>query len=230
MWIDLNADVAESEGDAALLDVITSASVCCGAYGGSEDLMRATCQAAVERGVAIGAQIGYEDRDNFGRAPMDPPTATLIQSLRRQVDLLVQIADESGARVRYVKPHGALYNAIVTDERQASAVIEAALPYGLPLLGLPQAVSLQLAAAAGLPTVTEGFADRGYRPDGSLIPRGEPGALLTTLDEMTAQACDLLGRVMSICVHGDSPHAVLIAQRVREALQSAGAEVAPFAR
>lgn len=230
MRVDLNADVAESEDDLALLDVITSASVCCGAYGGSEALMRAACEQAVERGVMIGAQIGYEDPDNFGRAAMDPPTATLIRSLRRQLDELAAIADEADGRVAYVKPHGALYHAIVTDERQASAVVESVVPYGLPLLGLPHAVSLQLAAAAGLPTVTEGFADRGYQGDGSLIPRGEPGALLATLDEMTAQARDLLGRVTSICVHGDSPHAVLIAQRVRDALADAGAEIVAFAR
>jgi UPF0271 protein len=230
MRIDLNADVAETEGDVALLEVITSANICCGAYAGSADLMQATCEAAVEQGVTIGAQVGYEDRDNFGRAPMDPPTATLVRSLRRQIDELAMIADSVGGHIAYVKPHGALYHATVTDERQASAVVESVAPYGLALLGLPHAVSLQLAAAAGLPTITEGFADRGYRSDGSLIPRGEPGALLETLDEMTAQARDLLGRVTSICIHGDGPHAALIARRVRQALEEAGAEVGPFAQ
>lgn len=230
MRIDLNADVAESEDDIALLDVITSANVCCGVYAGGEDLMRATCAAAVENGVTIGAQVGYDDRESFGRAPQDPPTATLVQSLRRQINLLAEIADEFGAHVSYVKPHGALYNAIVADERQASAVVDAVVPFGLPLLGLPHAVSLQLAAASGLETVTEGFADRGYRPDGSLIPRGEPGALLETLEEMAGQAVSLLGRVTSICIHGDNPHAVLIATRVRDALVEAGADITAFAR
>lgn len=229
MRVDLNADVAERDGDAALLEVITSANVCCGAYGGSAYLMYETCELAVQNGVRIGAQVGYEDRDNFGRTPMDPPTATLVKSLRTQIDLLLQVADAVGGRVDYVKPHGALYNTIVHDERQAAAVVDAVVPYGLPLLGLPHAVSLQVAAAAGLETITEGFADRGYRADGSLIPRSEPGALLTTLDEMTAQALRLVGRVRSVCVHSDTPQAALIAARVREALEGSGAEVAAFA-
>lgn len=228
MRVDLNADVGEHEGDVALLEVVTSANVCCGAYAGGEDLMLATCDLAVERGIVIGAQVGYRDRENFGRAAQDPPTDVLIAELRRQIDLLAAIADEVGGAVEYVKPHGALYNTIVHDERQAAAVVEAIAPYGLPLLGLPQAASLRIAAREGLPTFTEGFVDRAYAPDGTLMPRTRTGAVLTDPDAITAQAERLLGTVASLCVHGDTPGALDAAHRVRTTLSGAGAEIGSF--
>lgn len=229
MRIDLNADVAESADDLALLDVVTSANVCCGAYAGGEELMLDACERAVERGVTIGAQVGYPDREGFGRRPQDPPTDVLVEELRRQLDLLAEIADAVGARVAYVKPHGALYTTVVADERQAAAVVEAVAPYGLPLLGLPGAASLRIAADDGLPVVAEGFADRAYTPDGTLVPRDRPGAVLHDPSDVAAQALRLVGQVESLCVHGDSPGALDLARAVRRALEDAGHDVAPFA-
>ncbi|ALX03624.1 5-oxoprolinase subunit PxpA [Aeromicrobium erythreum] len=229
MRIDLNADVAESPDDLALLDVVTSANVCCGAYAGGEELMLDACERAVERGVVVGAQVGYPDREGFGRRPQEPTDDELVATLREQLDLLAEVADAVGARVAYVKPHGALYNTVVHDERQAAAVVEAVAPYGLPLLGLPGAASLRLAAADGLQVVTEGFADRAYTPDGLLMPRSEPGAVLTDVDAVAAQALRLAPQVDSLCVHGDSPGALDLARAVRAALADAGHHVTPFA-
>lgn len=234
MRIDLNADLGESWDrwrsgeDLALLGVVTSANVCCGAYSGDPELMRATCEAAVAQGVAIGAQVGYRDRDNFGRAFVDLPPADLTRELLGQIQSLDDIARSVGGTVTYVKPHGALYNTIVHHEAQAQAVVDAIarLDSPLPLLGLPGSVSLGLAAAAGIPIVHEGFADRAYAPDGTLVPRSEPGAVLDSPAAVAAQAVDLLGRVASICVHSDSPGAVALASAVRTALEGAGATLA----
>ena len=229
MPVDLNADVAESADDLALLAVVTSANVCCGAYAGGVELMVAACTRAVERGVAIGAQVGYADPDGFGRRPLEPETDDLIESLREQIDQLAEIADSVGGHVAYVKPHGALYNTVVTDERQAAAVVEAVAPYGLPLLGLPGAASLRIAAADGLPTVAEGFADRAYRPDGTLVPRSEPGAVHEDVAVVVAQALHLATEVDSLCVHGDSPGALELAHAVRTGLEDADLTVQAFA-
>lgn len=230
MDVDLNADLGESPqrwesgDDVALLDVITSANVCCGAYAGDERLMRLTCEASIERGVVIGAQVGYPDREHFGRAPYTISRAALRDEIRRQIELLDGIAHDAGGSVAYVKPHGALYNAVVHDERQASALVEALDELDLPLLGLPGSVSLALAADVGLPTVHEGFADRAYRPDGTLVPRDEPGAVLTDHGDVAVQAVRLLhDGVASICVHSDTPGALELARIVRAALEHAGA-------
>ena len=229
MRIDLNADVAESPDDLALLDVVTSANVCCGAYAGSEELMLDACERAAERGVVVGAQVGYPDREGFGRRPQEPTDDELVATLREQLDLLAEVADAVGTRVAYVKPHGALYNTVVHDERQAAAVVDAVAPYGLPLLGLPGAASLRLAAADGLQVVTEGFADRAYTPDGLLVPRSEPGAVLTDAASVADQALRLAPQVDSLGVHGDSPGALDLARAVRAALADAGHEVVAFA-
>lgn len=229
MQVDLNADIAESPDDLALLDVVTSANVCCGAYAGGIDLMIAACTRAVERGVTIGAQVGYADPEGFGRRPLDVDSGELVESLREQIDLLAEIADSVGGHVAYVKPHGALYNTVVVDERQATAVVEAVAPYGLPLLGLPHAASLRIAAADGMPVVTEGFADRAYRPDGTLVPRSEPGAVHDDPATAVAQAVRLAPQVDSLCVHGDSPGAIDLARAVRSGLEDAGHTVRSFA-
>lgn len=229
MRIDLNADLGESwprwksGEDVALLDVVTSANVCCGAYAGDEKLMRVTCETAVARGVAIGAQVGYPDPENFGRARMEIGAAELAAEVARQIKLLDGIARSVGGRVAYVKPHGALYNRIVDDEVQARAVVDALTD--LPLMGLPRAVSLSIAEAAGIPVIHEGFADRAYTPEGRLVARSEPGAVLDDRKAVAAQAARLLGTVASVCVHSDSPGALELARAVREALESAGAEL-----
>jgi UPF0271 protein len=231
--IDLNADLGESwprwesGEDVALLDVVTSANVCCGAYAGDAELMRVTCEVAVERGVAIGAQVGYPDREGFGRVALDLPARALTEEVVSQVRLLDDIARAAGGAVTYVKPHGALYNTIVHDVRQAQAVVDALLqlPSSLPLLGLPGAVSLEIAAARGVPVLLEGFADRAYTPEGRLVPRSEPGAVLDEPAAVAEQAVRLLGRVESVCVHSDSPGALDLVRAVRAALVDAGAEL-----
>ena len=237
MRIDLNADLGESPErwesgeDLELLQTVTSANVCCGAYAGDEDLMRMTCAAAVEHGVAIGAQVGYPDRENFGRLYMDMPAEDLTDEIIRQIQLLEEIAQSVGGHVTYVKPHGAFYNNIVFDDLQSEALANAlvSLTWTTPLLGLPGSVSLNVAEANGIPVVREGFADRGYTPAGTLIPRSEPGALLSTAEEVGTQAVRLLHEgVDSICVHSDSPGAVDLANAVRRALVAEGATVTAF--
>jgi UPF0271 protein len=233
MRVDLNADLGESwerwrsAEDVALLDVVTSANVCCGAYAGDAELMQVTCVAAVARGVAIGAQVGYPDRAGFGRAFVDLAPADLTREVIDQVRLLDEIARSVGGAVTYVKPHGALYNTIVHHDVHARAVVAAMIELDrpLPLLGLPRSRALELAAEAGLPVVREGFADRAYTPDGRLVPRSEPGAVLSEPAQVAAQAVRLLGEVSSICVHSDSPGALDLARAVRTALEDAGVTV-----
>ncbi|MDX6277057.1 MAG: 5-oxoprolinase (ATP-hydrolyzing) subunit [Nocardioidaceae bacterium] len=229
MKIDLNADLGESwprwtsGEDVALLDVVTSANICCGAYAGDVGLMQATCEAAVARGVSIGAQVGYPDRETFGRARFEISAADLSREVTHQIRLLDEIARSFGTQVSYVKPHGALYNRIVDDEVQARAVVDGLL--GLPLMGLPRSVSLTIAEAAGIPVIHEGFADRAYTPEGRLVARTEPGAVLGDAAEVAAQAVRLLGQVASVCVHSDSPGALELARGISTALESAGAEL-----
>jgi UPF0271 protein len=232
MRIDLNADLGESAErwasgeDVSLLRLVTSANVCCGAYAGDDELISATCEACVEHEIAIGAQVGYPDREGFGRVPMDMPPDALRDEVATQIAHLSALARKVDGQVTYVKPHGALYNTIVRDEVQAGAVVEAVREAGLPLVGLPGAASLRLARAAGIQVVLEGFADRGYADDGTLIPRSEPGALLGDPRDAALQAVRLLhDGVDSICVHSDSPGALDIMRAVRVALEYAGAEV-----
>jgi UPF0271 protein len=232
MRIDLNADLGESAErwasgeDVALLDIVTSANVCCGAYAGDDELISSTCSAAVERDVAIGAQVGYPDREGFGRVPMDMEPEALREEVAGQIAHLARLAGKAGGKVTYVKPHGALYNTIVGDETQAAAVVDAVKESGLPLVGLPGGASVRLAREAAVPVVLEGFADRGYTDAGTLIPRSEPGALLDDPRDAAAQAVRLLhDGVDSICVHSDSPGALQLVRVVRVALEHAGAEV-----
>ena len=237
MRIDLNADLGESHErwdsgeDLALLQTVTSANICCGAYAGDEELMRVTCAAAVEHGVTIGAQVGYPDRENFGRLYMDLPGQDLTDEVIRQIQLLEEVAQSVGGHVTYVKPHGAFYNNIVYDDLQSERLADAlvSLTWNPSLLGLPGSVSLDVAEANGIPILREGFADRGYTDHGTLIPRDQPGALLSTAAEVSAQAVRLLHEgVDSICVHSDSPGALDLARAVRSALVGEGARVAAF--
>jgi 5-oxoprolinase (ATP-hydrolysing) subunit A len=236
--MDLNADLGEGFGiwrlgdDHALLDLVTSANVACGFHGGDASTMRRVCAAAAERGVAIGAQVGYRDLAGFGRRHIAYDFAELRDEVTYQLGALEAFCRLSHTRVRYLKPHGALYHAVIAHEGQARAVVQAVLAYGgLPVLGPPGSLLLTLAAEAELPTVPEGFADRAYRPDGSLVPRGEPGAVLTDPAAAAEQAVTLAerGDVRSLCVHGDSPGAAEIAAAVRAALDDAGVTVAAFA-
>jgi 5-oxoprolinase (ATP-hydrolysing) subunit A len=249
--VDLNADLGESFGtwrlgdDAALMDVITSANIACGFHAGDPLTLRRACALAAARGVAIGAQVSYRDLAGFGRREMDVPAEELTAELLYQISALDGLARVEGSRVRYVKPHGALYNRVVRDQVQAAALIAAIGDYdaALPLLTLPGGVAAELARAAGLTVIAEAFADRGYNEDGTLVRRGQPGALRTDAAEVAARAVAMVTRnevesasgkririeARSICVHGDTAGAVTLARAVRQALAAAGVLLAPFA-
>jgi UPF0271 protein len=219
--IDLNADLGEEiTDDAALLAVVTSANVACGYHAGTPATMRSVCAEAARLGVTVGAQVSYLDRENFGRVAMDVPSDLLREQVADQVGVLSGIAGSEGANVSYVKPHGALYNRVVDDRDQARAVLDGS--GDLPVLGLPGGVLLDLARADGRLVWHEGFPDRGYTPEGRLVPRDQPGALIEGVDAIAARAVELAPAVDSVCVHGDSPSAVAAAQAVRRALEAAG--------
>lgn len=221
--IDLNADLGEDvTDDTALLAVVTSANVACGFHAGGPEVMRRVCELAAIRGVAIGAQVSYADREGFGRRAMDPGPAQLTGWVSEQVGLLREIAAAAGITVDYVKAHGALYNRVVDDAVQAEALLAGC--DGLPVLGLPGSVLLTLARRQGSRFVAEGFPDRGYTPAGRLIPRDQPGALVGAVEAIADNAVGLArsGTVETVCVHGDSPDAVQAARAVAAALRAAG--------
>jgi UPF0271 protein len=249
--LDLNADLGEGFGrwtlgdDDGLLDVVTSANVACGFHAGDPTTMRRVCDHAVARGVSIGAQVGYHDLAGFGRRFIDVDPHELTQDVIYQIGALDAFARVAGDRVRYVKPHGALYNTIGRHVEQATAVVEAVLEYdrSLPVLGLPGSQWLRLAARSGLTVVHEAFADRAYAADGTLVPRDRPGAVVHDPDQI-ARRCVMLARgeaitdvdgqpltltPASVCVHGDTPGAVDLARRARSALVEAGVTLSSFA-
>jgi 5-oxoprolinase (ATP-hydrolysing) subunit A len=250
--IDLNSDLGESLGswelgnDAAMLDIVTSANVACGFHAGDSLTIQRTCAQAAQRGVVVGAQVGYRDLAGFGRRFIDMDADELTADVIYQIGALEAMCKVAGTRVEYVKPHGALYNAIVEHETQAAAVVAAvvAVDPSLPVMGLPGSVFLRIAAEAGLRTVSEAFADRAYTPEGHLLSRREPGSVLHDPGEVAARmvrlalegritaidGTDLEVRADSICTHGDSPGAVDIARTLRAALTGAGVEIAPFTR
>ncbi len=249
--VDLNTDAGEGFGawtlgdDHALLRVVTSANVACGFHAGDPDIMRRICALAVEWQVAVGAQVSYRDLAGFGRRYMAVPRATLTNDLLYQIGALDGMCRVAGTRVRYVKAHGALYNAAAHDGEHAAAIVDAVRLYdaGLPVLCAPGSQTSRLATEAGLRVVHEGFVDRGYTPDGRLVPRSDAGALVTDPDVAAERAVrmavervvtavtgdDVPIQVDSLCVHGDTPGAVRIAAAVRSALEAAHLPVAPFA-
>ncbi|HEX8095816.1 LamB/YcsF family protein [Jatrophihabitans sp.] len=248
--VDLNADLGEGFGawtagaDEDLLGIITSANVACGFHAGDPVIMRRVCAEAVRRGVAIGAQVGYRDLVGFGRRRIDIAPDDLSADVLYQLGALDGFARAAGDQVRYLKPHGALYHAAATDAGQAGAVISALLGWGrpLPVLTLPGSALASAADAAGLPVVFEAFCDRGYRADGSLVPRGQPGAVLHEAGEIADRALAMVTdgevpavdgsrvtvRPASLCVHGDTPGAAAIARAVRDRLTGAGVRLAAF--
>jgi UPF0271 protein len=231
--IDLNADVGEGvDGDLELLAVVTSASVACGFHAGDDSTMRALCEEAVAREVAIGAHVGYGDREGFGRRDLDVPPVTIEAETIAQISALESHAAEAGGRVAYVKPHGALYHRASVDSECAAAIVSAmqAVAGALAVLAAPRSALLAQAKEAGLVAVAEGFADRAYAPDGSLVPRGQTGAVLGS-DDAVRQALSLArgGAVHSLCVHGDTPGALELARRVAAELEGVGIELRSFA-
>ncbi len=249
--VDLNADLGESFGqwrlgdDEAMLDIVTSANVACGFHAGDPLTLQRTCALAAARGVAVGAQVGYRDLAGFGRRFVDATVDELTADVLYQIGALDAMCRAAGIAVRYVKPHGALYNTVVHHDAHAGAVVAAVLAYDrtLPVMGLPGSVLLRQAEQAGLATVTEAFADRGYNPDGTLVSRRAPGALLHDPDEVAERmvrlvtqgrltavdGTDIQVRADSICTHGDSPGAVAMARQVRSALTRADVEIGAFA-
>ena len=243
MRIDLNADLGEGMGgpaaDASMLDVVSSANVASGGHAGDAASMREICEQAVARGVRIGAHVSYPDRAGFGRVAMDLAPGVLLDSLAEQLDQLTTAALAAGGRVTFVKPHGALYHRVATDPEVAELVVRIARPAGLAVVGLPRSAVLRRAAHAGLPTVPEAFADRGYLPSGALVPRGQPGAIVEDPQEVTRRMVALVtgGTIIaadgapvavaarSICVHSDTPGAVAIARSVRAGLIAAGVRI-----
>lgn len=248
--IDLNADLGEGFGrwtltdDERLLSVVTSANVACGFHAGDAATMRRVCEQAVEHGVRVGAQVSYRDLAGFGRRAMDVPSAELAAEVAYQIGALEVFARAAGTRVSYVKPHGALYNRVVHDEEQAAAVVEGVrlADTTLPVLGLPGSRFLKVAEMAGLPAVTEAFADRAYTDQGTLVPRGQEGAVITDPDAVVERSVGLARsgtvlsrsgeripvRARSLCLHGDTPGAVELARRVRAELTASGVRVEAF--
>lgn len=250
MKIDLNSDLGESLGmwrmgdDAAMLKIVSSANVACGFHAGDAAGILQTLQEARSNGVTVGAHVAYRDLVGFGRRNMDVASEDLVADVIYQIGALQGLAAAAGTRVRYVKPHGALYNTIAHDARQARDVIKAilAVDASLVLVALAGSPLIRWAQDAGLRTVAEAFADRGYMPDGSLVSRREKGAVLHDADEVAGRMLRLVREGVvtavdgsdvriaadSICVHGDSPGAVEMARAVRARLQEAGVEIASF--
>ena len=248
--VDLNADLAEGFGvwrlgdDEAMLGIVTSANLACGFHAGDPAGLRTACRQAAAAGVRIGAQVGYRDIAGFGRRYIDVSPEDLAADVIYQIGALQALARSAGTAISYVKPHGALYNTIVTDVSQARAVAEAvhAVDDGLPVLGLAGSVFFAEADRLGLRTVAEAFADRAYQPDATLVPRTQPGAVLHDADEIAERVLgmvttghvtavdgtDLPVRVESVCVHGDSPGAVQIATAVRKRLMAGGVGLEAF--
>lgn len=229
----LNADVGEGfDSDAELIEVVTQVNVACGFHAGDAATMRRLCAMAVEHGVQVGAQPSYRDRENFGRVDVEIGYDDLVRDLVEQVETLGSIADAEGTRVRYLKPHGALYNRIVRDEEQARAVVDVALRYDLPVMTLPELVAHRLVEDSGGTVIREFFADRAYQADGRLVPRSTEGAVISDPERVSQRVKQLLATdtvtaidgtaltvdVESICIHGDTPKAGQLAKAARHAL------------
>jgi UPF0271 protein len=250
MKIDLNSDLGEILGgwrmgdDAAMLDIVSSANVACGFHAGDPAGILETLKAARERGAMVGAHVSYPDLVGFGRRNMDVASADLVAGVIYQIGALQGLARVAGTEVRYVKPHGALYNTIAHDRRQATDVITAmrAIDPSLVLVALAGSPLIDWARDAGLTVVAEAFADRGYTPEGTLVSRRDPGAVLHDVDQIAARMLSLvrdgvveavdgsLVRIAadSICVHGDSPGAVAIARHLRERFEQEGVRISSF--
>ncbi|WP_426228446.1 LamB/YcsF family protein [Pseudarthrobacter sp. DSP2-3-2b1] len=248
--IDLNSDVGESFGrwtlgdDNAMFASVSSANVACGFHAGDPSVIRRTCREAAAAGVAIGAHVGYRDLAGFGRRFLDISPSELADDVVYQIGALQALAAAERTKVRYVKPHGGLYNAIVAHTAQAQAVVDAvkSVDPSLPIMGLPGSEVLRLTELAGMRAVSEAFADRAYNPDGTLVSRSLPGAVpedpqqvaehvLRMATESAVRAIDgsvLKIRAESICVHGDSPGAVAMATAVKSALGDAGVSIGSF--
>ena len=245
--VDLNADMGEAQGDdAALVGLVTSANVACGFHAGDPMIMRATVDAAVRAGVAVGAHPGYPDPRGFGRRDLAATPAEITADVLYQIGALQAVCRAAGTRVRYVKAHGALYNRAAKDAPAAKAIAEAVrlADPSLVLLCLAGSLMIECARTVGVTAAEEAFADRAYAPDGSLVSRSVAGAVLTDPEVVAQRAVrmvtegtvEALGggvvqvRADSLCVHGDTPGALDLVRAVRRALTAHGLTLAPFAQ
>ena len=242
LHVDLNADLGEGAADdAALLALVSSANIACGWHAGDARLMLSTVSAALERGVAIGAHPSYPDRDNFGRSEMQLSPDEVRADMLYQIGALDALVRAAGGRLHHVKPHGALYNQAARDATLADAIASAVLDVNpsLALYGLAGSELLRAAERAGLRAVSEVFADRGYRADGSLVPRSQPGAFVEQVDEAVARTLRMVRegvvvavtgeivplRADTVCLHGDGPHALAFARAIQAGLAQAGVQI-----
>jgi 5-oxoprolinase (ATP-hydrolysing) subunit A len=231
MDIDLNCDLGEGcPHDAELMPLITSANVACGWHAGDAATAHAALRAAARHGVQVGAHPGFPDREGFGRRELPRSEEQIFEDCVYQIGALAGLARAVGLPLRYVKPHGALYNMACRDEAYARPVVAAAALFGLAVMGLPGS-RLEALCAGRCPFVAEGFADRKYRPDGSLVPRDRPDAFVAGPVEAVHQAEWLLRDkgVRTLCVHGDNPEAVAFVQELRESLMRQGIAIRKFA-
>jgi UPF0271 protein len=238
MKIDLNCDLGEEAGnDEAIMPYITSTNIACGFHAGNENVMRATVKLAKQHGVNIGAHPGWNDRENFGRTEMNVSADAAEKIIFQQIHSLAQIAKEEGAVLTHVKPHGALYNQAAKDRVLADAIARAVkrINVGLILVGLAGSGLCEAGAEAGIQVAGEGFPDRAYNSDGTLMSRSKVGAVIESPEEVAINALRLIqdgisfgGKIVwveTLCLHGDNPHAAENAKLLREVLLKNGVDV-----
>ena len=242
MQIDLNADLGEGAGsDEELLQLVSSANIACGWHAGDAVTMRQCVRWAIDNQVAIGAHPSFPDRANFGRSTMHLPPDEIVAGVLYQIGALAAIVRGEGGTLAHVKPHGALYNQAVKDPELAAAIVDAVRRFdpGLRFFGLAGSGMISAAERAGLKPVEEVFADRGYMPDGSLVPRSQPGALIEDEEQSLAQTLSLVRdhqvraidgsliavNAQTVCLHGDGAHALAFARRIRSTLEREGIAV-----
>jgi 5-oxoprolinase (ATP-hydrolysing) subunit A len=245
--LDLNCDMGEGFGpwkmgdDAGVLPFVTSANIACGFHAGDPATMRMTVRLAIEHGVAIGAHPGLPDIQGFGRRTMTITPQEAYDIVVVQVGALAAVAATQQARLTHVKPHGALYNMAARDAALAQALVQAVhdVDPALVFVGLAGSRMLAAAEALGVPSASEVFADRSYQADGTLTPRGKPGAMLTDIEQSVKQVLQMVRdgtvtaqdgsvvpvRADTVCIHGDQPGAVDFARRLRAELAGAGVTV-----
>jgi UPF0271 protein len=231
MEIDLNCDLGEgSPHDAELMPLITSANIACGFHAGDPAIAHATLKLAARHGVHAGAHPGFPDREGFGRRELQRTEQQVYDDVVYQIGALAGLARAAGIPISHVKAHGALYNMACWVDMYADPVVAAATLFGLPLVGLPNS-RLEARSRGRCPFVAEGFADRRYRPDGTLVPRGQPDAFVKDPEEAVRQVRWLIQErgARTICVHGDNPQALAFVQKLREALERQGLVLRPFA-
>ncbi len=249
--IDLNSDMGERENaeglalDALLMPFLTSVNIACGAHAGSPTLMRHIARLAADHGVAIGAHPSFPDRERFGRMPLPLPPEEIESLVMNQISILSQVIRPDGLAITHVKPHGALYNMAATDHSIAQAIVRSIQRFDSKLLvyALAGSVLVHTARSAGLTVIQEAFADRAYRADGTLVPRSEPGAVLTSEEAVSRQLREIVAgsatsldgvrvpiHADTLCLHSDTPQSVELARIIRRELLSAGIHIAVFAQ